>query len=414
MSANVPPIIAVPGAPLEAQLPGGSATDDLTRRTATRFVFVDALRGIAALGVACYHITRFGPLAVIAEPVIPSSLQDCFSHGWTGVHIFFVISGFVIAYTFRGVRVTPGYVLNYAFRRSVRLDPPYWCAIAFVLLIHAVMSLHPGLISPLDVPTVMKTPLSWKLLAAHVLYLQKILGYDNLSAAFWTLCIEVQFYLLYAAGYGVAQRFWSRHKRTSADAGHLGLLVVFAPPAMVSLYRWNPVGGNDMWIIHFFCLFFLGMTAWWALDGRVPAWVFWGYTALVVTRLGYDWVVRQSFSVELEVAAAAGVAIYVLGRAGRLGSTFGAAWLQYLGRISYSLYLIHFPVSHVVTTSGYTLFGGAMSPAAAALWLVLALLASIAAAHVLYTIVEAPCARFASGFKASARIAPPADKQPGR
>ena len=86
-----------------------------------RSTFVDALRGIAALSVACYHIFRYGPLPELADPVVPGILKLWFDHGWMGVQVFFVISGFVIAYSVRNARITPGYVGNYAFRRSIRL-----------------------------------------------------------------------------------------------------------------------------------------------------------------------------------------------------------------------------------------------------------------------------------------------------
>ena len=38
---------------------------------AKRFAFVDALRGIAALSVAAYHIDRYGPLPGAASAVVP-------------------------------------------------------------------------------------------------------------------------------------------------------------------------------------------------------------------------------------------------------------------------------------------------------------------------------------------------------
>ena len=40
-----------------------------------RFAFIDALRGIAALGVAAYHIYHYGPLAKAAATVTPKFLD---------------------------------------------------------------------------------------------------------------------------------------------------------------------------------------------------------------------------------------------------------------------------------------------------------------------------------------------------
>ncbi|MGE5195108.1 MAG: acyltransferase family protein [Deltaproteobacteria bacterium] len=382
-----------------------------------RSTFIDALRGVAAFSVACYHITRYGPLPEPAREFIPGLLQGWFDHGWMGVQVFFVISGFVIAYSVRNARVTPGYLGNYALRRSIRLDPPYWTTILFVLLLHAILYLHLGFDSPLDVPSRLEPALSWQLLAAHVLYLQNILRYDNLSAGFWTLCIEVQFYLLYVAGQGIAQRFPYRGRRVPADASPIGLLAVFAPLALASLFIWNngfPPGENpwwnwfvagpsgDMWITRFFCMFFLGASAWWALDGRIPAAIFGIYAAALAGRIVWQGQTHGwggDLTIGLCAALAAGVSTYLAGRLGRLGTWLNFGFLQYLGQISYSLYLIHFPMSHVVTTLGTQVSGTSPSPAVATLWLGLALAASLVAAHVLYIFVEAPSVRFAARFK---------------
>jgi peptidoglycan/LPS O-acetylase OafA/YrhL len=180
------------------------------------------------------------------------------------------------------------------------------------------------------------------------------------------------------------------------------LLVVFAPLALMSLFVWNGNYDNDMWIIRFFSMFFLGASAWWALDGRIPSTLFWVYVVAFVGRIVMQ-VGRAGWSDDLTVGLVAalvtGVSTYIAGRQGRLGTWLDIGVLQYLGRISYSLYLIHFPMSHVVTTLGSQVSGTAPSPAVATLWLVLALAASLAAAHVMYLFVEAPSVRIAARFK---------------
>jgi peptidoglycan/LPS O-acetylase OafA/YrhL len=287
--------------------------------------------------------------------------------------------------------------------------------------------LHLGFESPLDVPSKMEPGLSWELLVSHVFYAQNIISYfqgvrghpqfENLSAGFWTLCIEVQFYLLYVVGQGIAQRFPYRHRKNASDASPVGLLTVFAPLAVMSLFVWNadlPPGesrlwnwfivgpSQDVWITRFFCMFFLGASAWWALDGRIPRALFWIYAAALGVRTviqivneGWD----DDLTFGLSAALLAGVSTYIAGRLGRLGSWLNNGVLQYLGRISYSLYLIHFPMSHVITTLGTQVSGPSPSPPIATLWLVLALMASLAAAHIMYVFVEAPSVRFAARFK---------------
>src|SRR5438093_125008 len=101
-----------------------------------RFVFVDALRGVAALLVAWHHITLWGPLESHSNRLLPDFALTIARNGQYGVQMFFVISGFVIAYSIRGARVTTGVLGSFALRRSLRLDPPYWTAIVCVLALH--------------------------------------------------------------------------------------------------------------------------------------------------------------------------------------------------------------------------------------------------------------------------------------
>jgi peptidoglycan/LPS O-acetylase OafA/YrhL len=359
----------------------------VSRPKAERFVFIDALRGLAALGVACYHIHRYGPLHEPASQLIPAPLATVFEHGWMGVQVFFVISGFVIAYSVHAVRISPKFLGNFALRRSIRLDPPYWTTIFFVLGLYAIarsMGLGEDLIDPPH----------WRQLLSHAFYLQDILGYGNISVGFWSLCIEVQFYLALIVMLGVAQ--WLRGKLgpTSPRIDTLCLLGVTAPLALVSLAEYQAGSDWDMWLVHFFCMFFLGALAWWTLAGRVPPLLFWYYVTLLVARLWLNW------SLEIACATVAGVTIYLVGRRGLLGEWLSTPTLQYLGRISYSLYLIHYPISWIVVGLGFWLTGA--DPVAAVLWLCLALALSIGAADLLYRFVEAPSVRLARRFKPAA------------
>jgi peptidoglycan/LPS O-acetylase OafA/YrhL len=63
-----------------------------------RFLFVDALRGIAALAVVLFHGLEGGHIAALVT-IIPSPLSLVLEYGSVGVAIFFVLSGFVIAHS---------------------------------------------------------------------------------------------------------------------------------------------------------------------------------------------------------------------------------------------------------------------------------------------------------------------------
>ena len=346
----------------------------------------DALRGIAALGVAAYHIYHYGPLRGPASTLVPKFLDSLLRHGWVGVQMFFVISGFVIAYSLRGARITPRYLGNFALRRSLRLDPPYWFTMFFVLglfaLTNALFDIRAGLIE--EFPT-------WDRVVAHLFYLQNVLGYDNISVGFWTLCIEVQFYLLFAVLLGFAQRL-TAHCTARVEGAHwLALTVVFAPLALASLFGWSLDRDNTDWVTHFLAFFLLGALAWWTVERRTPGWLFWGFVGAIL--------VRQQFheTLDMRVALVVGVSIYGVVVTGRAQRWLNLPWLLRLGKISYSLYLIHYPVSWIITTLGYELTGDAALPALC--WLVLSLAASVGVAEALHLAIEGPAMRFARRFK---------------
>ena len=112
--------------------------------------------------------------------------------------------------------------------------------------------------------------------------------------------------------------------------------------------------------------------------------------------LGFDY----KRSLEIVVALTAGVTIYLVGRRGHLGDWLTGGPLQYLGRISYSLYLIHYATSWVVVSIGCSLTPD--NPKAAVLWMAGGVVASIGAADLFYRCVEAPSLRLVKRLKAGA------------
>jgi peptidoglycan/LPS O-acetylase OafA/YrhL len=354
-----------------------------------RFLFIDALRGLAALIVALHHIGRYGPLPQAARAILPQWIPLAIDRGQIVVQFFLVISGFVIAYSLRDMLVTPRAAGQFALRRLIRLGLPYW---TIVLAVCALDMLAPriGMPPPNDpAPTAAQ-------IVAHVFFLHNVLGYGSISAGLWFVCIEVQFCLLFIALLGLAQQLPRGHNCATGRAGGFSLLAVFAPPALLSLFAFNvgvfQIGvDNEAWVSYFFGTFFLGIVACWALDGSVPRAAFWLYVLAVLVRLAI-FPTRQT-----AMALGAALLIYLAGRLGRLDRWLSARWLQYLGRISYSLFLLHYPVSYVVTSVGYRFTGD--SPGAAVGWLVLALLASIPAAHLFYVLVEEPAIRLTQRLK---------------
>ena len=302
-----------------------AAASDASRAPSRRLPFIDALRGIAALWVLIFHIAEGGQIAAL-QAVLPSWVNlTVFKFGHFGVPIFFVLSGFVIALSINDDRVTLRYIGRFALRRAIRLDLPYWASIAITLAFVAIKArMLPQENVPIaTVPQVL----------AHLFYLQEFLGYREINAVFWTLCYEVQFYLMFCALIGLAQAF----RRTEADQWPLA--IVFALTAVVSII-WPLTPSLDVrgLALPNWHGFLLGAFVYWTLKGRMST----GGVALYSTALlGMFAVTRDSFTL---VCLATATLILLVGRADRLRMWLSGSTLQFLGRISYSIYLLHLPV----------------------------------------------------------------------
>ena len=149
----------------------GSLNSSKTRQ---RLPVLDALRGLAAVGVALVHFTI---------EMHATWFQQVCHWGWLGVDVFFVISGFVIPLSLvgTGYHFTSGY-LRFLSKRLVRLHPPY---LATVLVLMGISIYHSST-SLLEIA---------KVFASHALLLNGLINEPWLSGVFWSLAIEMQFYL---------------------------------------------------------------------------------------------------------------------------------------------------------------------------------------------------------------------------
>jgi len=159
----------------------------------SRLRSIDALRGIAALGVVFYHAVEQGknalPNNLLDYPI--RALQFVSSFGYIGVFLFFVISGFCIHLQWAKARAT-GVEPDVRFgpfwkRRLRRLYPPYILALALFLLVAYSYS-------EINVTHFFFYDLVMHLLMLHNLDPQTCY---TINGVFWTLAIEEQLYLAY-------------------------------------------------------------------------------------------------------------------------------------------------------------------------------------------------------------------------
>jgi peptidoglycan/LPS O-acetylase OafA/YrhL len=88
------------------------------------------------------------------------------------------------------------------------------------------------------------------------------------------------------------------------------------------------------------------------------------------------------------VCVVAGLALFTFARFGHLSTLLSWRWLQFLGTISYSLYLIHNPITGATFRIGYRLTERTM--ATEALWWAVSVLACVGAAAVMWWAIERP------------------------
>lgn len=158
-----------------------------------RLQSIDALRGIAALGVVLYHAVlqtqNAVPQNILKWPVRAGMFLS--SLGYIGVFLFFVISGFCIHLQWAKSRAAgkPNTIQFGPFwkRRIRRLYPPYIIALALFMLLAALTT---GIdVTHFFVYDVVMHLLMLHNLDPHTCY--------SINGVFWTLAVEEQLYLAY-------------------------------------------------------------------------------------------------------------------------------------------------------------------------------------------------------------------------
>jgi peptidoglycan/LPS O-acetylase OafA/YrhL len=321
-----------------------------------RLAAADALRGLAAMAVCWHHFTQ-GNGAFLDDGLLKASGH----YGWLGVAAFFVLSGFVIPLSLH----SGGYqVRNYGVflaKRFIRLHPAYLAAVALVILLGYASSLSPLFAGPEFKPTAPQV-------LAHAFYACEFTGTRWLCPVFWTLAIEVQYYLLIGLVFPFLAHS-SRPVRLATYAGAAALATLISPPSIVT-----------SWLF----LFLLGSSVFQLRSGIIGKAEF--LAQLACFSLG------SHLTLNLPTALTASATALLL--AFHRGHV--PALLSALGTISYSLYLVHVPVgSRVINLAAR--FTDSFTARTAIL--ALALIASLAAAAALYRFVELPSQRWSSRIR---------------
>lgn len=260
---------------------------------------VGALRGFAALAVVWFHFT-YGQ---------SHWLKWSGQYGWLGVHTFFVISGFIIPYSLYQYRYSIRDYFRFMGKRLARLHPPYLASIVVVVALYlAVTTAFPTAHIP-------RLDLSWTQFVYHFFYLNDFVHKDWLNVVYWTLSIELQWYLLLGLTFPlIASRHW--------------LAQVAGAMLMLIGYRLVP---NFYVIFHSVPIFLIGVFVFQYKLGLSSAW------RMLLSMAAMFALMKTPIGMPVSVVATVTGLLIAFG-------TLENRWCARLGEISYSLYLLHIPI----------------------------------------------------------------------
>ena len=181
---NAPSVVGTPG-------PVGRTTTLSPHEKSVRLPWLDGLRGIAVLMVLLHHF--FPPLGPDELGGVHAYLLRAQHLTFTGVDLFFVISGFLIGGILMDHRASPHLMRTFYVRRALRILPLAWVFIAITFGLWAAGALVPIPHTPRASPGAWWANVFFA--GNFVMAAQLDWGFRPLSLL-WSLAVEEQFYLV--------------------------------------------------------------------------------------------------------------------------------------------------------------------------------------------------------------------------
>ncbi|WP_354677983.1 acyltransferase family protein [Cupriavidus plantarum] len=334
----------------------------------SRMACIDALKAVSSQLIVLHHLSFYGPMSDAAHSLAPGVIDWLADYARIAVQVFLVISGFLAARSLApgGRLVVPNPVAT-VWRRYRKLVVPYAAAIVVSIAGAAVAR---GWMVHDSIPAAPHV----KQFLAHLLLLHSVLDVDALSAGVWYVAIDLQLFALLMAALWVA-----RAGSAVFDERPWGMPLV-AALAVASLFWFNRDAAWDVWAIYFFGAYGAGSLAFWASDKSRSSRALVALAAVGVAALAVD------FRLRIAVALATALVLAIARRGGWLENWPRGRMTAYFGKISYSVFLVHFPVCLMVNAFVHHVAPG--QPVLNALGMVLAWGASNVAGALFYRHVE--------------------------
>jgi len=312
---------------------------------------LDGLRGVAVIAVLLFHYLFH--YDVMYGHQIESI--ELFRYGFYGVHLFFLVSGFVIFWTISRSEKP----FDFVWSRFSRLYPPFWVALLITFICVTVFTLPNR---EVDIGT----------LLLNFLMFHEYFGISHVDGVYWTLTIELAFY------------FW--------------ILIIFCFGQIKNIEKIL-----ILWLCCSALLSFYGLDE--KIDHRLKSFFILDYIELFAAGICfYKYKIKNhnlfthitiflavitiyfSYTFKISLGISLMYLLFWLITIGKI-KILGSKVFVYFGTVSYSLYLIHQNVGYIIINKAY-LYG--YDPI---LGVVTAFVISLLLANLIMIYVERPCLR---------------------
>jgi len=297
---------------------------------------LDGVRGLAVLIVVAYHTGGGAQSSNLALRVIGNILKA----GWSGVTLFFLLSGFLITGILWDSKGSTHWWRNFYARRVLRISPLYYGSLLLVLVVAWLA--HKGRTGTTGL---------W----IYVLYLQNIPWIVDRGLSlrllplghFWSLAVEEQFYLVWPLLLSRLKtmeqvKFLCMGAFLMSTAFRYGVWAFCSQPLDYNGFLLSRAG--ELALGGYLAMCYRDGT--WARLERIAPWV----TAASLAGFVVVGALSRTVEITTQACATTGLALITIFYAGFMvlavkGGTIHRAmrmgWLRWVGSISYGIYVFH-------------------------------------------------------------------------
>ncbi|QBE62763.1 acyltransferase family protein [Pseudoduganella lutea] len=287
---------------------------------------LDLLRFGAAISVMLFHLAFRGAAADGFSPLYYEPLAAPMKYGYLGVDLFFMISGFVIM-----VSAQSGSIVNFISSRLSRLYPAFWicCSITFCIILLSETTLYPAKTS------------AWLF---NMTMMPGSFGVPFLDGSYWSLGIEIKFYVLIACiiAIGQIQRAeWFMYAWLAAAVMNIAVPIPFLVSKLILTYAPCFIAGALFYFVR--------------QKGSTPLrWTGIAVAWILMLQRGVDMAGEQTAhygvahsAVVICFTLTAFFAMFTAISLQKTGSLAKAKW-PLLGALTYPLYLLHQTIGYII------------------------------------------------------------------